>query len=144
MSIYRYITKSKHLCDATIKNKNCQVQNEAKLQDLVKNSKATTSTTEHFCKTSSTFEVYNVKHQAIPRDFLQKWKFKAEKQIQKLKAENRSFSARRSSNLVVENFFCEASCKSDMSVISQLQFDLQMSAALSQKVLRCIAPATKE
>jgi|Cyp1metagenome_2_1107374.scaffolds.fasta_scaffold62363_2 hypothetical protein len=77
-----------------MKNEICQVQNEASLQDILKKSKATASTTEHSCKTSSVFKVDNVKHQAILRDFLQKRILKAEKQ---------SFSAKLSPNLVVES-----------------------------------------
>jgi len=34
----------------------------------------TTSKTKQFCETSSTFELDNIKNQAILRDFLQKWK----------------------------------------------------------------------
>jgi len=34
----------------------------------------TTSQTKHFCETSSTFELDNIKNETILRDFLQKWK----------------------------------------------------------------------
>ena len=69
----------------------CKFENEAILRDFLNfwtwqrqkrtNSaglpqclKLTTSKTKQFCETSSTFEIDNIKNEAILRDFLQKWK----------------------------------------------------------------------
>ena len=98
--------------------------------------------------------IYLSENKSILQDFRPVWKLKAAK---------RGFSARLSTNnLEVESSktklfcemsykfgscklnneasFCETSCKSDMSLISstaQLQYDLQISAAIT-------APATKK